>query len=74
MKQTALVTGASSGIGFELAKIFARDNIDVVLVARSKSKLQQLKEEIEQTTSASAYVMPFDLSQPDAPNRLYQQI
>jgi short-subunit dehydrogenase len=38
----ALITGASSGIGLELAKLFARDGHDVVLVARSADKLKQL--------------------------------
>ncbi|MCG0314274.1 MAG: SDR family NAD(P)-dependent oxidoreductase, partial [Calditerricola sp.] len=37
--KTALITGASSGIGYELAKLFARDGHDVVLVARSEEKL-----------------------------------
>lgn len=46
-KQTALITGASSGIGLELAKLFAKDGYDLVLVARSEGKLNQLKGELE---------------------------
>ncbi len=41
-----LITGASSGIGYEFAKIFARQGHDLVLVARSKDKMEVLKNEI----------------------------
>ncbi len=40
--QTALITGASSGIGEELAELFARDKTDLILVARSGDKLETL--------------------------------
>jgi uncharacterized protein len=43
---TALITGAS-GIGYELAKLFARDHCDLVLVARSTEKLNQLPAELQ---------------------------
>ena len=39
MNQTALITGASGGIGYELAKLFAKDHHNVVLVARGAPKL-----------------------------------
>ena len=42
MNKTALITGASSGIGLELAKEFAKNNIDVVLVARSEGRLNEI--------------------------------
>ena len=44
---TALITGASNGIGSELAKVHARNGDDLVLVARNKKKLDELKSEIE---------------------------
>ena len=44
---TALITGASSGIGYELANIFAEKGNNLVLVARSESKLQVLKKSLE---------------------------
>ena len=46
MKKTALITGASSGIGMELARIHARKNGDLVLVARRLDELETLKSEL----------------------------
>ena len=48
MKKVALITGASSGIGKELAKIHAQNKGDLILVARRKNKLQELKKELEE--------------------------
>ncbi len=44
--ETVLITGASSGIGYELAKIYAKNGHDLVVVARNKDKLEILKKEI----------------------------
>ena len=44
--KTAVITGASGGIGYELAKLFARDRHNLVLVARSTSKLSRLADEL----------------------------
>ncbi|OGX84659.1 SDR family NAD(P)-dependent oxidoreductase [Hymenobacter glacialis] len=72
--QTALITGASSGIGFELARCFARDDYRVVLVARHLDELREaarlLHQEFEEV---DIVLLPFDLSQPDAPDRLYAE-
>jgi short-subunit dehydrogenase len=60
---TALITGASSGIGLELARIFAANRHDVVLVARSEGKLRELARECEQKGSR-AHVVTADLAAP----------
>ena len=58
---TALITGASSGIGLELARIFAANRHDVVLVARSEDKLRELARECE-ATGVRAHVVAADLA------------
>ncbi len=54
---TALITGASSGIGEELARLFAADGEDVVLVARSESKLNELANQLSKSHSITATVI-----------------
>lgn len=61
----ALITGASSGIGWELAQVLARRGMDVVLMARSKDRLQELAGKIEKAHGVRAVSLPFDLSAPD---------
>lgn len=67
----ALITGASSGIGLELAKIHAAKGGDLVLVARSANKLEELKTEIEKGYSVKVTVLPQDLSQPDSAEHIF---
>lgn len=57
-----LITGASGGIGWELAHVFAREGYDLVLVARTEKKLLELKEELVKKYSAQAHVLTADLS------------
>lgn len=74
MKQTALITGASSGIGLDLAHLFARDGHDVVLVARSEEKLQALAKELEAHHHITAHVVPADLSLAETPRKLFETV
>jgi short-subunit dehydrogenase len=62
----ALITGASSGIGEELAKCFAQAGHDLVLVARSADKLKALASDLASAHGVKAWVEPADLSQPAA--------
>jgi uncharacterized protein len=66
MTQTALVTGASGGIGLELARLFASDRHDLVLVARSGGKLREIGEQLEASHGITATVIAADLSKPNA--------
>lgn len=60
-RKLAFITGASNGIGFELAKKFARNEYDIIAVARNEDKLNQACEEIRQT-GASVHAFSADLS------------
>jgi short-subunit dehydrogenase len=70
----ALVTGASSGIGLELVKLFARDGYHLVLVARGADKLSAIGKELEMRTGAVATVIGADLSDPTAPPEILQRL
>lgn len=62
MNKTALITGASSGIGLELARIFAKNKTNFVLIARSGDKLKALSDELTKTTGVKVKVIAADLS------------
>ena len=72
-RQTALVTGASAGLGKELASLFAKDNHDLVLVARSESKLRTLAGDLARVNGITAHVIPADLKDPAAPSRIFEE-
>ncbi len=71
---TTLITGASSGIGLELAKQFAGGGDNVVLVARSEDKLNELAKQIRETHKVEATVIASDLSNPDAVDHLCERL
>ena len=70
---TALVTGASGGIGEELARLLAADRHDLVLVARSRDKLARLAEELGSKHNVGARVIAKDLSDPAAPREIFDE-
>lgn len=70
LKQTVLITGASSGIGYELSKLFAKEGCDVILVARNREKLEQVASELH----GHATPIAADLSSPEAPAALYRSL
>lgn len=69
-----LITGASSGIGFELAHVFAKNNHNLVLVARSEDKLKVLKSDIEKNYAVVAEVIAADLSKPNSAEDLFAAV
>jgi len=74
MNKTALITGASGGIGYELAKLFAEDHHNLVLVARSAGKLMQVADELQREFGISAKAVPLDLTTASAPPSLFDQL
>lgn len=72
-RDTALITGASGGIGLELAKIHAAGGGDLVLVARSEDKLDRIKARLEADHPITVTVLPCDLAHPDAAQRIFEQ-
>ena len=71
MEKTALITGASSGIGYELSKLFAADGYNLVLVARSGQKLSEIASELAQTYGVRTTVLAKDLSDPASPDEIF---
>ena len=72
--KTVLITGASSGIGLELAHLFARDGYRLVLVARNRGALRELGDDLQSRYSVTVRISPRDLAHPAAPNELYQEL
>ncbi len=70
-KQTALITGASSGIGYELSKLFAADGCNLILVARNRQKLEEIAQELGQAHTISVTVLAQDLSDPTAADQIW---
>lgn len=70
-RETVLVTGASSGIGLELARLFAAEGSDLVLVARSRDRLRELAGELESAHGVSVRDLAADLAERGAPERVY---
>jgi hypothetical protein len=68
--QTALITGATTGIGYELARIFAQHGYGLVIVARDAQRLNRVKREIETTFEVPVVVIAADLSRPQSPSEI----
>jgi hypothetical protein len=71
---TAIITGASTGIGRELAYECARDGYDTVLVARSEAQLQSIAADIRKKTSRTVHVVAKDLSNPSSPREIFEEV
>ncbi len=72
--ETVLITGASSGIGLELAKCFAADGSRLVLVARNTDALQSLADELHRVHNVEASVLTADLSLPETPELIFREL
>jgi len=74
MKPWALITGASAGIGRELAAIFAANGWNLVLVARNESRLKEAAAELKKGGNIEIEVHPKDLAQPNAAPELFHEL
>src|SRR5579872_3150121 len=72
--RTALITGASSGIGYEFARLFARDHFDLVLVARSGDRLSSIADQLSADFGVSVRPIARDLGRPGAAEDLFGDV
>src|SRR6202165_5808861 len=72
-RKTALITGASFGIRLELARIFAREGYNLVLVSRGADKLRQLASELEKAHGTRSLILAVDLTEPGTPAYVLDQ-
>lgn len=71
MNKTALITGATSGLGYEFVKLFANDGYNLILVARNSEKLEEIKKSIR---NVEVTVISQDLSLPGAAKEVYEEV
>jgi short-subunit dehydrogenase len=69
--QTALITGATSGIGYELARVFAHHGHGLVIVARDTGRLNEVKKEIEGAFQVPVGIIAADLSRPQSASEIF---
>ncbi|HEX8516895.1 MAG TPA: SDR family oxidoreductase [Bacteroidia bacterium] len=73
-KKTALITGATSGIGYELAKLFAADGYDLVIVSRDQGELDLTSQELEGTYKINVVTLARDLFDPENAFDVYNEV
>jgi len=74
MNKTALITGASAGIGLEFAKIFSKEKHGLVITARNETKLNELANEIKNKHNVNVNVLAKDLSQQNAGEEIFNEL
>ena len=74
MKEYVLITGATSGIGYEFAKIFAENKYNLILSGRNIKVLENMKEDMEEKYKIMVYIFEKDLSKKGTAEELYQEI
>ena len=72
-KKTALITGATSGIGYEFAKIFAEKGYNLLLASRNKKKIDEIQSSFETEYGISVIKFPVDLSIPGSAKKIYEE-
>ncbi|MCD4684051.1 MAG: SDR family NAD(P)-dependent oxidoreductase [Bacteroidales bacterium] len=72
-RKTALITGATKGIGYELTKLFAGDSYNLVLVARNKVRLEEMQEDLNKKHNINVTIIAKDLSVPNAALEIFRE-
>ncbi len=72
--RTVLITGASTGIGYELATLFARDKWNLVLLARQRARLLEVSEQLGHAYGVQTQIVVADLSHPRVPEEVIMQL
>ncbi len=72
--KTVLITGATQGIGYELSKLFARDEYNLILVARNEQRLNEIRKDFTTKYSVEVRVIAKDLSRPDSAQEIFEQL
>lgn len=70
----ALITGGTSGIGYELARLFAADGYNLIIVARNEENLKQAAAELKGEGAAEVHTIAADLFQPEAALQVYEKV
>jgi short-subunit dehydrogenase len=74
MNEWVLITGGSMGIGHELAKVFAANKFNLVLVARNEARLKQVADELQAAHGIETKILAKDLSLPNAPEEIFEAV
>ncbi len=74
MNEWALITGASTGIGHELAKVFAAEKFNLVLIARNEARLQKVADELRAQHGTETKILVKDLFLPNAPQEIFEAL
>lgn len=74
MKENVLITGATSGIGYELAKIFAKNNYNLILSARNKKTLESIKIDFEKEYGIDVKIFEKDLNKRNSAVELFNEV
>lgn len=72
--ESVLITGASAGIGEALARLFAEDKSNLILVARREEKLSSLAKNLHDKFGINVNIIVSDLSKPDSPRQIYEKL
>ena len=73
-KPIALITGASRGIGWDLAHLFAKDGYNLVVVARTQKAMEELAGDLQESHGTSVHILVKDLTDPLAPEEIYREL